>query len=172
MLHHHYTSPHPTIQLSPRVGRCDNVLANLVNGPVVDTEYRVSTLEMGIVRVKHIYIYIYSPTIASHQRQELIVERMQSGKKLWRFSSFFLFFSLATREAFLFVSFSLESVYGNCTGMVEKNWIIVWLDGIFWCSNECIVFGFIARKLILLDNRFVVFCNQFEIKERIVLILY
>lgn len=92
MLHHHYTSPHPTIQLSPRVGRCDNVLANLVNGPVVDTEYRVSTLEMGIVRVKHIYIYIYSPTIASHQRQELIVERMQSGKKLWRFSSFFLFF--------------------------------------------------------------------------------
>lgn len=120
------------------------------------------------------YIYIYSPTIASHQRQELIVERMQSGKKLWRFSSFFLFFffSLATREAFLFVSFSLESVYGNCTGMVEKNWIIVWLDGIFWCSNECTVFGFVARKLILLDNRFVVFCNQFEIKERILLILY
>lgn len=94
MLHyHHYTNPHPAIQLSPRVGRCDNVLANLVNGSVVDTEYRVSTLEMEIVRVKHIYIYIYiSPTIASHQRQELIVERMQSGKKLWRFFSFFLSF--------------------------------------------------------------------------------
>ena len=92
MLHyHHYTNPHPAIQLSPRVGRCDNVLANLVNGSVVDTEYRVSTLEMEIVRVKHIYIYI-SPTIASHQRQELIVERMQSGKKLWQFFSFILFF--------------------------------------------------------------------------------